>query len=148
MNVFMNDIKLKTLSAMACAVILACSTTTVLAQSAPDAPAAAPAKPLNLDARQIAKELVKEDPQPAPAPAPEKLSAAQTKMDDTFTKAEKPGLIPKVTEIAVPGAPQRVTKVTSAAGTYCVYSPTTARTDGIDQIQNDMQNQVRTCPSE
>ncbi len=116
------------------------------AQDKPDAATAD--KPLNLNVQDIAKELIKEDKQDGKSDSTETVSVQPNKMDETFIKAEKPGLIPKVTEINVTGAPQRVTKVTSAAGTYCVYTPSVGRTDGIDEIQNGAQNQVRTCPQQ
>jgi len=105
-----------------------------------------PATPLNLDDRNITKEMVKEEP--APPDSGEKIGISPNQLDESFTKAEKHGLIPTTKEINVSGAPERVTKVTGADGvTYCVYSPTVARTDGIDQIQNGLQTQVRTCPN-
>ncbi len=106
--------------------------------------ATTPPVPLNLDARDIAREISKEAPVDA---APEKIGIAPNKMDDSFSKAEKHGLIPAVVEINTAGAPERVTKVTGAAGTYCVYAPTVGRTDGVDDIQNGEQTQVRTCPN-
>jgi len=104
----------------------------------------APPAPLNLDARRIAKEISKEEPL---EPAPEKISVEPNRMDESFTKAEKHGLIPTVVEINTPGTPERVTKVNGAGGAYCVYSPTVGRTDGVDDIQNGEQTQVRTCPN-
>jgi hypothetical protein len=102
--------------------------------------------PLNLDDRNVTKELVKEEPV-APDNG-EKIGISPHQMDESFTKAEKHGFIPSTKEINVSGAPERVTKVTGADGSsYCVYSPTVARTDGIDEIQNGGQTQVRSCPN-
>ncbi len=100
--------------------------------------------PLNLRDKSIIREMVKEDP--APANTTPKLSGNPDPLDAKFVKAEKHGIVPSTTEINVPGAPQRVTKVTGADGSYCVTTPTGARTDGIDDIQNGNQTQVRTCP--
>jgi hypothetical protein len=102
-----------------------------------------PSVPLNLDDQSIADDMAKEAPV---SDKLEKVSVEPHLMDESFAKAEKHGIIPTVTEIPVAGAPQRVTKVTGADGTYCVYTPTVARTDGIDEIQNGLQNQVRSCP--
>jgi hypothetical protein len=104
-----------------------------------------PAASLNLDDQNITKELVGKEPVVDPK---EKISVSHSQMDDSFAKAEKHGFIPTTKEIYVTGAPQRVTKVTGADGSsYCVYTPTVARTDGIDEIQNGDQTQVRTCPN-
>ena len=112
--------------------------------ASPTAPAAPISAPLNLDDRRIARELGKEEPGPVPT---EKISVSPNRMDESFNKAERHGNIPTIKEINVSGAPERVTKVTGADGeSYCVYSPTVARTDGIDAIQNGVQNQVRSCP--
>jgi len=102
-----------------------------------------PSVPLNLDDQSIADDMAKEAPV---SDKLEKVSVEPHLMDESFAKAEKHGIIPTATEIPVAGAPQRVTKVTGADGTYCVYTPTVARTDGIDEIQNGLQNQVRSCP--
>lgn len=106
---------------------------------------------LNLDDKNIAKELLKEDRarDNASDNKNEKLETIKVEpneLDASFKKAEKHGIIPHIEEINAAGAPQRVTKVTGVAGSYCVYSPTVARTDGIDEIQNGLQDQVRTCP--
>ncbi len=103
-----------------------------------------PAAPLNLRDKGIIRELIKEDP--APADPATKVSGTVDPLDAKFVKAEKHGIIPTTTEISVPGSPQRTTKVTGADGSYCVNTPTVARTDGIDEIQNGQQTQVRTCP--
>jgi len=100
--------------------------------------------PLNLDDSKITRELVKNEPV---GDKTETVSTEPKKMDESFRKAEKPSIIvPKTEEIPVSGSAQRVTKVTGPDGSYCVYTPTVARTDGIDEIQNGLQNQVRTCP--
>jgi len=117
----------------------------VLAQNKPKVET--PVAPLNLDDQSIANDMAKEAPVSAPvSDKSEKVSVEPHLMDDSFTKAEKHGIIPSTKEIQVSGAPQRVTKVTGADGSYCVYTPTVARTDGIDEIQNGLQNQVRSCP--
>ena len=102
---------------------------------------------LNLDDQKIAKELIKESrDNDSGNNSSEKISVEPNQLDASFAKAEKHGLKPEIVEINTAGSPQRVTKVTGADGTYCVYAPTVARTDGIDAIQNGLQNQVRTCP--
>jgi len=100
-------------------------------------------KPLNLDDQSITEDLAKEVPV---AKKTEAVSVEPNKMNAEFSKAEKHGVVPTITEINTAGTPQRVTKVTGKDGSYCVYSPTVARTDGIDEIQNGLQNQVRSCP--
>jgi hypothetical protein len=102
-------------------------------------------QPLNLDSSSIAAEINKEEPAEK---TNEVLSASPNKIDDLFKKAERHGVLPTNVEITTPGAPQRVTKVTGADGSYCVYSPAVGKTDGIDEIQNGLQTQVRSCPSE
>lgn len=99
---------------------------------------------LNLDDKNIAEEFSKEIPMNKKSE--EKISISPNHMDDSFSKAQKHGIVPTTKEINVPGTPGRITMVTGADGTYCVYSPTVARTDGIDEIQNGLQNQVRNCP--
>jgi hypothetical protein len=106
-----------------------------------------PAAKLNLDDTGVADDMAKEAPAGVvkAGDKSDKVSVAHP-LDDSFAKAEKHGVIPTTKEIQVPGAPQRVTKVTGPDGSYCVYSPTVARTDGIDEIQNGLQTQVRSCP--
>ena len=101
-------------------------------------------KPLNLDSSAIAAQISKEEPVEKPT---EVLSAGPNKVDEIFKKAEKHDAVPTMVEINTPGSPQRVTKVTGADGSYCVYSPAVGRTDGIDEIQNGLQKQVRSCPN-
>ena len=107
--------------------------------------------PLNLDDKNIAKELLKEDGAADNSSTNkndrlETITVEPNELDASFKKAEKHGIIPRTVEINAGGAAQRVTKVTGPAGTYCVYSPTVARTDGVDEIQSGLQDQVRTCP--
>jgi len=99
--------------------------------------------PLNLDTQEITKDLIREK---TDVDTSEIISIEPNKMDENFIKAEKHGTVPVITEVNVPGSPQRITKVTGPEAAYCVYAPSVARTDGIDGIQNGMQNQVRSCP--
>jgi hypothetical protein len=102
---------------------------------------------LNLDDKKIAKELLKEDRvNDNNSDKSETIKVEPNELDASFNKAEKHGLKPDIVEMNGPGGQQRVTKVIGADGAYCVYSPAVARTDGIDEIQNGLQNQVRTCP--
>ncbi|PRC92030.1 hypothetical protein [Solimicrobium silvestre] len=99
--------------------------------------------PLNLDTDKVSKEISQE--QPVYLIKKDTLSAGENAFTNTFTQAEKKVKVSGEVEIGV-GTSQRVTKVTNPNGSYCVYSPTVARTDGVDEIQNGLQTQVRSCP--
>ena len=105
-------------------------------------------KPLNLDDSAIVKSMAEEMNKDNPPVTTPTLSAGPTKVDELFKKAEKAGFAPKIVEIKMAGTPERITKVTYGNESYCIYSPTVARTDGIDAIQHGLQTQVRTCPKE
>ena len=125
-------------------ILFSLASLTALAQSNP---VSEKSVPLNLDDQTIAKELVKESQANKPDNTNlETIRTEPNRLDESFNKAEKHGIVPSTVEINTAGTPQRVTKVTGADGSYCVYSPTVARTDGIDEIQNGLQTQVRTCP--
>ena len=106
-------------------------------------PAEEKAQPLNLDSSAIASDMSKQIPVRTPT---DTLSSGTNKVDDIFKQAEKHRGPPTQTELMTAGAPERVTKVTGEDGSYCVYSPSVARTDGIDAIQKGLQSQVRSCP--
>ena len=105
-------------------------------------------KPLNLDDSAIVKSMAEEMNKDNPPVTTPTLSAGPNKVDELFKKAEKAGFAPKIVEIKTAGSSERVTKVSYGNESYCVYSPSVARTDGIDSIQHGLQTQVRTCPKE
>ena len=105
-------------------------------------------KPLNLDGSAIVKSMAEEMNKDNPPVTTPTLSAGPNKVDELFKKAEKAGFAPKIVEIKTAGSSERVTKVSYGNESYCVYSPSVARTDGIDSIQHGLQTQVRTCPKE
>jgi len=139
----MNSITPTFLRIATCTALLALSIAAFESAAQSSAAATKNDKPLNLDDQIITQDIAKESNLEQKT---ETVSVEPNKLDAGFIKAEKHGIIPDTTEINVTGTPQRVTKVTGKEGTYCVYSPTVARTDGIDEIQNGLQNQVRSCP--
>ena len=110
---------------------------------------APPATTLNLDTDNVSRQISKEYPPAATDELPSLSNGSADKINELFKKAEKrhSGGQFKEEEISTPGAPERVTKVTTSDGiSYCVYNPSAGSATALDGIRHGLQSQVRSCP--